>query len=107
MDEKERVSGNTTVAADVIETIIRQTAEETKGISRIFANSANNNGVRLKIINDQVDADVYICLEQRENAIEIGRKLQGKIVRAVSEMAGMEVGSINVHVEEFDYPQEG
>ena len=105
MEEKERVSGSTTVAPDVIETIIRQTAEETKGISRVYATSSNNDGVKLKISDDVVDADVYIAIEQRENAVEVSRKLQGKIVRAINEMVGMQVGFVNIHVEEFDYAQ--
>lgn len=105
MNENKRISGNTTVSPDVIETIIRETTSEIKGINRIFTNSSND-GIKIKISNDLVYADIYIVLNQREKVLEVSRDLQKKVSRAIYEMIGMEIGSLNVHVEDYEYPEE-
>ncbi len=105
MQDKERVPGNTTVAPEVLETIIQMTANETPGVARIYNNNNNNNGVKLKISESIVTADIYVVLESDCNTLEVCKKLQKKIARAVKEMVGMEAGSLNIHVEDFEYPE--
>jgi len=105
METKERVTGNTTVAPEVLETIIQMTANDTKGISRIYT-SSSNNGVKLKIADGTVSADIYTVLDSNcSNAVEVCNKLQRNIERAVKDMVGMKVGCLNIHVEDFDYPE--
>ena len=105
METKEKATGNTTVAPEVIETIVQMTANDTKGISRIYSSSANN-GVKLKIADGTVSADIYVVLDSNcSNAIEVCNNLQRKIARAVKDMVGMQVGCLNIHVEDIDYPE--
>ncbi len=103
MSDKPRVAGSTTIAPEVIETIIKMTASETKGVNRIYSNSSNP-GVKLKIEDHIVNADVYVILDHRQNTLKVGKKLQHDISRAISESIGMQAGSINIHVEDFDFP---
>ncbi len=103
MSEKPRVAGSTTIAPDVIETIIKMTASETKGVNRIYV-SSSNSGVKIKIDEDVVNADVYVILDHRQNTLKVGKKLQNVISRAISESIGMKAGCINIHVEDFDFP---
>lgn len=103
MNEKERVSGNTTVAPEVIEAIVRMTTNDTDGVNHIYTTSSST-GVKIKIVDNMVNADVYVVLDQRENTVEVGRELQNKIARAISEMVGMKVGTVDIHVEDFEYP---
>ena len=105
MNEKKRIPGNTTVAPEVLETIIQMTANDTQGISRIFNNNTNNSGVKLKIADGTVNADIYVALNNDCNTIEVCNALQKKIARAIKEMVGMEVGCLNIHIEDFDYPE--
>ena len=65
-EEKDRASGITTIAAEVIETIMIQTAVETKGVSRISPHSSHP-GVKLKIDGKTVNADVFVILKAKEN----------------------------------------
>lgn len=58
MNEKERVPGNTTVAPEVLETIIQMTADDTQGVARLYTNNNNQNGVKMKITDGTVNADV-------------------------------------------------
>ncbi|MHC1770796.1 MAG: Asp23/Gls24 family envelope stress response protein [Flexilinea sp.] len=103
MSEKPRVAGSTTIAPEVIETIIKMTASETKGVNRIYV-SSSNSGVKLKIDENIVNAEVYVILDHRQNTLKVGKKLQSDISRAISESVGMEAGCINIHVEDFDFP---
>lgn len=105
MNEKERVSGYTTVAPEVLETMIQMTANDTQGVSRIFNNNSANSGVKLKISEGTVNADVYVILKPDFNTIDVCNRLQKRIARAVREMAGMSVGCLNIHVEDFDYTE--
>lgn len=103
MSEKPRVAGCTTIAPEVIETIIKMTASETKGVNRIFVNPSNS-GVKIKIEENIVHADIYVILDHRQNTLKVGKKLQNDVSRAISETIGMEPGQINIHVEDFDFP---
>ncbi len=102
MSDDTRVEGNTTIDSDVIETIIKMTASETEGVSHLFITSSNT-GVKTRIQDGIVTADVYVVLAQRQNAVLTSRKLQEKISRAISEMVGMKAGNISIHVEDYDY----
>lgn len=94
-------SGITTIASEVIETIIIQTASETKGVNRISAHSSHP-GVKLKIDGKNVNADVFVVLNAKENTNKVGAELQKNISRAIIETVGMESGKINIHVDNFE-----
>lgn len=94
-------SGITTIASDVIETIILQTAVETKGVNRISVHSSHP-GVKLKIDGRTVNADVFVVLNAKENTNQVGAELQKNISRAIIETIGMESGKINIHVDNFE-----
>ena len=105
MNEQKKASGYTTIDNDVIDTIIRMTTTETEGVNRIFTNSSNP-GVKVKISDGVVFADVYVVLNKRTNSVEVGHDLQKSISRAIQEMIGMKVGSINIHIEDYEYLDE-
>jgi uncharacterized alkaline shock family protein YloU len=37
---------------------------------------------------------------------EVSRNVQSQVARAISDMVGMQVGRVNIHIEDVDYPQE-
>ena len=106
MNEKKRVAGNTPVAPDVLETIVIMTVTDTKGVSKLVNSSAAPNGIKLKISDNKVNADIYVNLKaDGTSTVEVCGQIQKRIARAVKEMVGMEVGQLNVHVEDFDYEE--
>ena len=76
MNEKERVPGNTTVAPEVIETIVQMTADDTLGVARLCSSNNAQNGVKMKIVDGTVNADVYIILEADCSTLEVCKRLQ-------------------------------
>ncbi len=105
MNEKDRVPGNTTVAPEVIETIIQMTANDTQGVAKLYSNNNAQNGVKMKISDGVVNADVYLVLKSDCNTMEVCKHVQNKITRAIKEMVGMNVGFVNIHIEDFSYPE--
>jgi uncharacterized alkaline shock family protein YloU len=74
-------------------------------VNRLF-NRGAGECVRLLVKNDIVSADIYVILKNNTNIREVARQIQHKVERAISEMVGMQVSSINIHVEDIDYPAE-
>ena len=114
MDNHSRPPGKTTIAPDVLVTIARLTTLSVDGVSslaiapgevnRIFRRSGTpNQGVRIMVENNTVNADLYVILKRDVNVRDVCRSIQSQVSRAISEMVGMEVGKVNVHVEDIDY----
>ena len=61
------------------------------------------DGIRIEIEDEQVFADIYVVVEQDFNVREVSRNIQNEVARAISKMVGMEVGRVNIHIEDIDY----
>jgi len=115
MSEPPRPPGKTTIAPNVLLTIARLTTLEVDGVSRmgpvpgsvnrIFQRGASE-GVRIRIEDDRVYADLFVILKHDTNIREVSRNIQSSVSRAITDMVGMEVGRVNVHIEDIDYPPE-
>jgi len=109
-------TGKTTIAPGVLHTIARLTALSVEGMSRLAPSlsvSVNrlikgrySEGIIIDVQDDLVFADLFIILKSDVNIREVSRKIQRDVARAISEMVGMQVGRINIHVEDIDYPEE-
>ena len=114
MDNQPHPPGKTTIAPEVLITIARLTALSIPGVSRLSTAPSDmnqfikrgfmvNEGVRIEVENDTVYADIYVIMQRDMNVKEISHNIQSQVARAISEMVGMEVGKVNVHVEDIDY----
>jgi uncharacterized alkaline shock family protein YloU len=117
MDYQVNPSGKTTIAPEVLTTIARMTALSIAGVSRLSTTPSDvnqffkrgfnvNEGVRIEIENDAVYADLYLILRSDVNAREVAHNVQSRVARAISEMVGMEVGKVNIHIEDIEYQTE-
>lgn len=110
-----RPPGKTTIAPNVLLTIARLTTLNVEGVNqmshlpggvnRVF-DRGYEEGVRIRIEGDRVFADLYVILDHDVNVREVSRNIQYEVSRAISEMVGMEVGRVNVHIEDIYYPPE-
>jgi uncharacterized alkaline shock family protein YloU len=115
MSESTRSPGKTTIAPNVLLTIARLATLDVEGVShmselqggvnRIFQRGYEE-GVRIRIEDDRVYADLYVVLESDLNVREVSRIIQTEVSRAISEMVGMEVGRVNVHIDDIVYMNE-
>ena len=112
MTESYESIGKTTIAPEVLLSIARLTTLGTPGVSRLGTTPTNvnrflkrdpNHGVVIEVENNVVYADIYVVLEHDVNIREVCRDIQKQITRAISELVGMDVARINVHVDDVDY----
>jgi uncharacterized alkaline shock family protein YloU len=113
-DEYIHGDGTISIAPDVLVTISRLAATETPGVSRMSSvpgpvsrfRRGGSEGVELDIQGDFVTTDLYIVVKSAVNLREVSRNVQRNVTRAISEMVGMQVGRVNIHIEDIDFPEE-
>jgi len=116
LNDYPEATGKTTIAPEVLLTIARLTTLDVTGVSRMSPVPGGVNrlfkrgiseGVRIDIKEDDtVFADLFVILQNDVNIRDVSRDIQHKVARAISEMVGMQVGRVNVHIEDIDYPTE-
>ena len=103
--------GKTTVSPDVLVTIARLSALSVPGVSRMahvpggvnrLFKRGTGDGVRIEVEDNVVVANLYLILKQHVNIREVSRNVQHQVARALQEMVGMEVGEIEIHIEDID-----
>jgi uncharacterized alkaline shock family protein YloU len=109
-----RSPGKTTLTPDVLLTIARMTAIEVEGVSHMapVKGGVNNlftrgqEGVQIVVEDGNVLVDLFLVLEKDVNIREVSRTVQHSVARALSEMTGLEVGHVNIHIEDIAYKAE-
>jgi uncharacterized alkaline shock family protein YloU len=114
MSSAERPPGKTTVSPDVLISIAKLSAMGVQGVSRMAPISGGvnrlfrkgaNEGIRIEVEEDTVFADIYLVLKENVNIREVSRNVQQQVARAIQEMVGMDVGHVDIHIEDIDYEE--
>jgi uncharacterized alkaline shock family protein YloU len=104
--------GKTTIAPEVLLTIAKLAALSVTGISRMSELPGGVNrlfrrdysrGVQLDIRGDVVYVHLHLVMKSGFNIREVSRQVQRSVARAIAEMVGMQVGRVNIHIEDMDY----
>ena len=118
MEDTYRSAGSTTIATDVLLTIAQLTTLSVPGVSRLsplrgksmellLKRGQAREGIKIEVADDIVYADIYVILKNNINVRDTSHIIQSDVARAISEMVGMQVGRINIHIEDIDYPTGG
>ena len=108
----EDTQGKTTVSPEVLTTIARLSALGVPGVSRLapvpggvnrFFKRGTGDGVRIETEENVVFVDLHLVLKQDINIREVSRNVQQNVARAIEDMVGMDVGHVNIHIEDVDY----
>jgi uncharacterized alkaline shock family protein YloU len=107
-------TGKTTLTPDVLLTIARMAALEVEGVKAMAPVKGGVNslfrrgleGVRMAIEDNIVLVDLYLVLDSDVNIREVSRNVQQAVARAIVEMTGLEVGHVNIHIEDIFYQAE-
>ena len=116
MKDDDLSQGTTTIAPDVLLTIAQLTTLNVNGVSRLghvqtpvnqlLKRTQKREGVSIEVMDDVVNADIYVVLKNDVNVRDVSHSIQHEVARAISEMVGMTVGRVNIHIEDIDYPVE-
>jgi uncharacterized alkaline shock family protein YloU len=108
MEEK---LGTVTIAPQVLLTIARLTTLSVPGVAAMSSSLAGNvgrllgrrsisEGIQMEVEDDVVYLDLHVLVEPDVNLLELGRQIQHDTARAINDMLGMQVGEVNVHIED-------
>jgi uncharacterized alkaline shock family protein YloU len=114
MDNSLITPGKTTIAIDVLLTIARLTTLSVPGVNRfsrlpsrrmknMFKGRGHDDGVQIEVEDDTVYIDLFVILDSDVNIQEVGHSIQSSVSRSIIEMIGMQVGRINIHVDDIYY----
>lgn len=103
--------GTVKVSLQVLATITRLTTLAVPGVARMsrglsggvdrwLRGKGATDGVRIDVVDDAVSVDLSIVVEQDVNILQVGREIQARVARAITDMVGMPVLHVNVHVED-------
>lgn len=104
--------GKTTVSPEVLHKIARLTTLSVQGVSRMadvgggleqIIGKDDLRGAKVQIKDGLVFVDVYVVLMSNMNVRDISRKIQTRVSRTISQMVGMEVGGVNIHIMDIDF----
>ena len=73
-----------------------------KPVNTLFKKGIHE-GVNISVEDNVVYIDLFVILKRDVNVREVSHAIQNQVARAISEMVGMEIGRINVHVEDIDF----
>jgi uncharacterized alkaline shock family protein YloU len=104
-------AGITTIAPEVLLTIARSSALSVEGVAELvpasglrrFRHRGDASGVHVNVEDGVVYMDIYLILHQDVNVREVSRQVQQQVSRAISEMLSMEIGHINIHIEDIRF----
>ena len=77
------------------------------GISEVFSGKKNlSKGIKVDVGEKEVKIDVNIIVEYGARIPDIAFEIQNRVKKAVETMTGLNVTSVNVHVQGVNIPEE-
>lgn len=99
----------TTIDPTVLYTIVRLTTLASPGVRQLAPVSfgatkiaQENQGVKIDVEEQKLFVDVYVITEAEENVRLVAETVQNRVTRAITDMVGMEVANINVHITDIE-----
>ena len=114
--ESTPASGKIFVSPGVLVTVARLAALSVPGVAGMSPVPGGVNrpyrrgsaqGVRLETNGEEVSAELFLVLHPESDAREVARKVQREVSRAITEMIGMKMGEVVVHIEDIAPPPPG
>ena len=108
----EKEVGKTTISPEVLHKIARLTTLSVQGVSRMacYRGSLEKmlgkdefKGVKVQIRDDKAYLEIFVVLMSHFNVRDVSREIQSRVSRAITEMVGMEVGGVTVHIMDIDF----
>jgi uncharacterized alkaline shock family protein YloU len=108
----EKEVGKTTISPEVLHKIARLTTLSVQGVSRmaVYRGSLKKvlgkeefQGVKVDLREGKAFVEIFVVLMSNFNVRDVSREIQARVSRAISEMVGMEVGGVTIHVMDIDF----
>jgi len=95
-----------TISSDVLATYAADAAREVDGVSALVASPLHrHSGVRVLDAEGGVRVELHIATDWGVSIPTLGRQIQERVLRYLAQMASVEVGAVDVVVEEIRPPR--
>lgn len=105
--EQEPKLGKVLIAPTVLGQIVERSTLGVPGVAamaprhpRFDRLRSGGGGVHVRVADNTVSADIAILATANVNILELGQRVQAEVTEALRQMVGMEVGEINVYVDD-------
>lgn len=104
----EKKLGVVRIAPNVLATIARLTALAVPGVIRLgnasgfLGRRLAGEGAQIDVSEGAVAVQMYLVAEQGKNLLTLSREVQAEVTRAISDMVGMPVREVNVHIVDVE-----
>ena len=120
MDEEIRVN-DLVVAPEVVETIVRLSAEKVEGVAAVGQPGELNGlfsffsqkkadpavpAVTLKIVDSKLDITVHLAVLFGYSFVTLAHSVRELIAKSVESQVGIEVAAVNVYIDSLLFPKE-
>lgn len=75
------------------------------GVDRLLRRVPAANGVQIAVDEGTVTAHLYVVADAAVNLREMSAHIQNSVSRSIRELLGMQVESVNVHIEDVAFAQ--
>lgn len=112
MQEYSETQGKTTIDPRVLIKICKLTALEVPGVRRMETGPHNlddllkknyADGVKIQVEDNTVYVDLFLVLDHDVDLYKTSQQVQKNVSRAITELVGMEIDQVNIHVEDIHY----
>jgi uncharacterized alkaline shock family protein YloU len=106
--------GKVTIAPSVLTTIVRLTALEQEGVHSLapvprpmrglLTGSRADEGILLGVGDEGVSLELHVVAESDANMLKLGDTLQTEVTRAIEDMVGLHVRTVDVYIDDVFLP---
>ena len=101
-DPSSTQKGKITYDAGIVNGIVALAIKEVDGVSLL---NTKNRGVKLEFEKDGIIADISVKVDYGYNVASLAFRIQQSIKHNVESMTKFKVDKINVHIQDFDFPE--
>lgn len=76
------------------------------GISDILGRKNLSKGVKVEVDSETANIDVYVIIDYGKSIPDVAWKIQDNVKQAIEGMTGLEVKSVNVHVQGVNFQED-
>ncbi len=108
----EKNEGNIRIADEVISSIVSMALVDTSGVgfapgtpTDVIGRKKSPKGVRVNVDESGVSVEVAISVEYGNRILDVAKRVQTAVRETISDMTGMNVLSVDVHVLSLKMPK--
>lgn len=94
------------VAATEITGVAGMSGGITGGITEMLGMKNLSKGVKVELGEEDTIVDIFIIVEYGSNISDIGKKVQDNVKDSIETMTGLNVSTVNVHIQGVNIPKE-